>query len=185
MARYTIGFLLALGLIFVVIVLIIRGLVSGPSGPKALDLNSYAETGGSVVLTIDSPVSAAAEHSDIVVSVNNVAATLRVTRGYDNETVRTQTYPMNASAYAVFLRALTLNGYTKGDSNPDKSDERGQCALGSRLSYDVIDPSGNTVQHYWHTTCGGGTFNGDSSAIRRLFVAQIPDYNRLTNDIRL
>src|SRR5215471_9111745 len=112
MARYFIGFLLAVGLIVVVIVLIIRGLTSSPSkGPSELDLNSYADSNVTVQLTIDSPVSASAKHHDIIINIGSTETTLTVTEGYEHQVKRLQSYPMNVSAYAVFLHALTLNGF--------------------------------------------------------------------------
>jgi hypothetical protein len=185
MARYIFGLLLAVGLIVVVIILIVRGFSSGPQGPKALDLNSYASSDASVQFTIDSPVTASADHRDIIITVNNTTTTIRVTKGYEGETVRTNTYPMNVSAFAVFLHALTLNGFTKGDSSPELADERGQCALGDRFMYQVIDGNGKNLERYWHTSCDSGTFKGNALTIRRLFVAQVPDYDDQTTDVSL
>lgn len=184
MARYFIGFLLAVGLIVVVIVLIIRGL-SSSSGPKPLDLNSYATTNVTVQLTIDSPVAASATHRDIIINVGSTESSLTVTQGYQHSVVRMQSYPMNVASYADFLHALTVNGFTKGNNDPSLKDERGQCALGDRFVYEAIDSNGNDLQRYWRTSCGTGTFQGDAATIRQLFVLQIPDYDQLTADVDL
>src|SRR5258706_14847567 len=130
MARYFIGFLLAVGLIVLVVVLIIRGLSSPHKGPTALNLPSYAETDTKVQLTIDSPVTAPDQHHDIIMTVGNTDSTLVVTKGYDGDTVRLKSYPMTTSAYAVFLRSLAMNGYIKGNADPAVRDERGHCATG-------------------------------------------------------
>lgn len=185
MTRYIVGFLLAVGLIVLVIVLIIRSIVSGPTGPKPLDLTSYANSGTSVQLTIDSPVTAAANHHDIIINVGNIQATLTVTQGYDNQIVRMKSYPTGTAAYAVFLHALSRNGFTQGDSNPTDSDERGQCSLGDRYIYEVLDSSNTDMQRYWYTSCGSGTFQGSVAQIRQLFTRQIPDYSTLTAGIQL
>ena len=183
MTKYAVGLLVALGFILLAVVLIIRGLVSGPSAPNHPNLTSYADTATSVVLTIDTPVSAASTHNDIIITVDKSAATLRLTRGYDGETVQTQTYPLSVGGYSVFLHALALNGFDKGDDSQSNRDERGQCALGERFIYEIIDPNGSVIQHYWHTSCDTGTSSGEVAAIRQLFIAQIPDYNKLTNDV--
>ncbi len=187
MGRYVIGFLLAVGLIVVVIVLIVRGLMSGPqtSSTPGLDLNRYAGTSTSMRLTIDTPVAAAETHRDIVITVGNNDASLKVTKGYDGQVVRQQGYPMNSVSYAVFLRALALNGFANGDNTAANRDERGHCALGDRYIYEVIDGNGDTLQHYWYTSCGNGTFKGNVNAIRGLFRKQIPDYDKLTSDVQL
>lgn len=186
MTRYIVGFLLALGLIIVVIVLIIRGLSGGPKqAPSQVDLSSYATTGTTVQLTIDSPVTAPDNHRDIIINIGNNQSTLRVTKGYDGETVRRQAYPMTTSAYDVFLRSINAYGFTDGNNDPNLSDERGHCSLGDRYIFEIIDEDGSDTQHYWHTTCNSGTFKGNVDAIKQLFVAQIPDYGQLTGDVNL
>ncbi len=187
MNRYIVGFLATVGIIVLIIILIVRSLVSGPSSnPVAQnDLTSYAGTSTTVQYTIDSPVTSAQTHHDIFISIGNYQAALTVTEGYDGSVVRTQSYPMSTSSYATFLRALKYNGFDQGDNSTSNADERGQCALGDRFIYQVIDSSGNDIQRYWSTTCGTGTFHGSASTIRTLFQKQIPDYNKLTSDIPL
>ena len=186
MVRYIAGFLLAVGLIVVVIVLIVRGLASSPTTPKtALNLNDYINTPTTVQLTLDSRISAVSTHRDVVITVGRTDATLQVMKGYDGDVVRKKVYPMTTNAYANFLRALMFNGFTNGNDSKSARDERGQCALGTRSIYQLIDPSGNDLERYWYTSCGIGTFQGNSNAIYRLFLAQIPDYYQLTSDVHL
>jgi hypothetical protein len=183
MIRYIIGFLLVVGLIIVLIVLIIKGLTGSPQ--KVLNLDDYANTDTTVQLTIDSPVTAPANHHDIIVNVGNYQASLTVTQGYSQQIINTQAYPMSAPAYEVFLRSLTLNGFTEGNNSPSLTDEQGHCALGDRYIYEVINGQGSDLERYWSTTCGTGTFGGNNSVIQQLFVAQIPDYANLTANISL
>ena len=187
MTRYIVGFLVALGLIVIVIILIIKGLTSGGSkNPlQPVDLDSYANTGTTVQFIIDSPVTAAAQHHDIIINIGNSQASLQVTQGYEGEVVRSKTYPMSVSAYDVFLRSLNLNGFTHGNDDPNLKDERGNCALSDRYIYEVVDDTGNDLQRYWSTTCGTGTFKGNIGSIQQLFQNQIPDYGDLTSDVQL
>lgn len=185
MTRYIVGFLLAVGLIVLVIILIVRALSGGPGGSKPLDLPSYANSDVTVQFTIDSPVAAATTHHDIVMTVGNSEATLLVTQGYEGQIVRMKSYSTSINGYTSFLRALNFNGFTKGNSDPNLRDERGQCALGDRFVYEVLDAQGNALQHYWYTSCGTGTFKGNAAVIRALFTRQIPDYATLTNDVQL
>lgn len=184
MLRYIIGFFIAVGLIVVVIVLIVRGLSSGHKGPTVTDLNSYANTDIKVQLTIDNPVSAPSTHRDIIITVSSSNSTILITQGYQGQIVTMQTYSMDPSSYAVFLHALSLNGFTKGNSDPAASDDRGHCALGDRYIYEVPDGSGTDLQRYWYTSCGTGTFNGNVNTIQHLFELQIPNYNQLTSNIQ-
>ncbi len=185
--RYIVAFLLAVGLIIVVIILIIRGLLSGPSVASSVpkNLTDYVGTSTSVQFTIDSPVASADQHKDVIINVSNYEATLTVTKGYEGQVLRSQSYPMSSSSYATFLRALSYNGFTQGNNDPTLKDERGHCALGARYIYEILDSNGDDVQHYWYTSCGSGTFGGSASAIQQLFVNQITDYNKLTSDVRL
>lgn len=186
MTRYIVGFLVAVGLIVVVIILIVRGLVSGPSSSPSTQLNlkDYADTSTVVRLTLDTPVTATETHHDVVMTVGNLESTLEVTKGYDGEVVRQKSYPMSSNAYAVFLRALSIYGFTKGDNDTKVADERGQCALGDRYIFEVVDPTGNSLQRYWYSSCGVGTFQGNNNAIRTLFIKQFPDYFSLVRDVQ-
>lgn len=187
MTRYIVGFLLAVGLIIIVIVLIIKALTGGPKNqaPSVQDITSFANTSTTVQFTIDSPVTASQNHKDIIINVGNAQADLRVTQGYEGQTIREKSYPMNANAYTVFLKALDYNGFTKGNNDASLQDERGHCATGDRYIYEAIDPDGNTLQHYWYTSCNNGTFQGNVSVIQQLFENQIPDYGSLTGDVSL
>lgn len=185
MARYFIGFLLAIGLIVVVIILIIKALTGTHKGPTPLDLPSYANSDVRVQLTIDSPVTAPDTHSDIIMTIGSTQSTLLITKGYDSNVVSMKNYPMTSGAYAVLLKALAYNGFTKGITDPNLADERGHCAQGDRYIYEVLDGSGNDLQRYWRTSCNTGTFKGNVSAIRSLFVRQFPDYGTQTQSAKL
>jgi hypothetical protein len=184
MNRYVFGFLAAVGLIVLVIVLIVRSLVSGPSdSQKQADLTSYVGTGTTVQYTIDSPVASDSAHRDIIINIGNYQATITVTQGYQGDVMQKQSYPMSTTSYDIFLRALSFNGFTQGDSNPANKDERGQCALGTRYVFQVIDANGSDIQRFWYTSCGNGTFQGNASTIRNLFTKQIPDYSKITSGV--
>jgi hypothetical protein len=185
MARYFIGFLLAVGLIVVVIVLIIKALTGTHKGPTPLDLPSYANSDVRVQLTIDSPVTAPEAHNDIIMTVGSTQATLLITQGYDSDVVSMKNYPLTSGAYGVFLKALAYNGFTNGVADPKLADERGRCAQGDRYIYEVLDGNGSDLQRYWRTSCNTGTFKGNVSAIRSLFVRQFPDYGAQTQHVRL
>jgi hypothetical protein len=185
--RYIAAFLLAVGLIIVVIILIIHGLLSGPSVAPSVpkSLTDYVGTSTSVQFTIDSPVASADQHKDVIINVSNYQATLTVTQGYEGQVLRSQSYPMSSNSFATFLSALNYNGFTQGNSDPALKDERGHCALGARYVYEILDSNGDDIQHYWYTSCGSGTFSGNAAAIQQLFINQITNYNKLTNDVRL
>lgn len=184
--KYLIGLILS---IMVIIFIIIKLLGSGggdssQTEPVNKSLASYADTATTVQFTIDNPVQAAINHNDIIVTVGRSSAVLTITRGYDGEVISSKSYPNSVNGYTNFLMGLQRSGeFTKGNHDPAVSDARGFCATGNRYIYEIIDPGGNPTQHLWSTSCGVKTFEGNISVTQRLFRAQIPDFNALTQNI--
>jgi hypothetical protein len=183
MSRYIAAFLLAIGLIIIVIILIVHG----PSTPvqQPINLNNDGNSDTTVQLSVDSPITAPSTHHDIIVNVGDSQSSLVITQGYDGQIINSKSYPMSPNAYSIFLRTLMINGFTLGNNSPAVADETGHCALGDRYTYEVIDGNGNVLQHYWSTTCNTGNFEGDIVVIQQLFQSQIPDYQTLTDTISL
>lgn len=174
--KYFFGFLASIGLIVFVFILIIRGFSGGGSKKNVpAPLTDYTNTSVQMQYTIDGVINADQEHQALRITVDQNEAKIEVLRGYTPAIADTKTYPSNSDAYGAFLRALDVAGYTKGNSDSSKKDERGYCPNGFRYSFDIIDGS-STKQHYWTTSCGGGTSKGNSNVIRSLFQQQIPDY---------
>lgn len=177
--KYFFGFLASIVLIILVVVLIVRGF-SGNSKPEKIPdpLVSYANTSKVVEYTADSVVNADQQHKAMRIAVARDEVKIDIMTGYNDTVVQSRTYPNNQAAYAEFLRALDVSGYTKGDPNPELKDERGQCATGSRYVFAIRDGA-NTTQKYWSTSCGkSGTFKGSARNVISLFQLQVPDYGR-------
>jgi hypothetical protein len=180
--RYLIGLVI---FILLIIFLIIK-LLSGGSHKPALppSLSSYADTATTVRYTIDNPVQAAETHNDIVIEVGSSSADIKITKGYDGEVVKEQSFPMSNAAYANFLLSLQHSGgYTLGNTDPALADERGYCATGDRYSYDIVSGDGRRLQHLWSTSCKEKTFKGRPDVVRQLFTAQIPGFDDYTADV--
>lgn len=176
--RYFLGFLAAVALLVVVFILIVRGF--GGRGPNVqADLTDYAKTQTVMRLIVEGPVNADESHRSVSVIVGRSSNTINLVQGYEGRVIKTQTYQSNEDAYATFLRALQLNGYTKGNTDPARADSRGVCPTGKVYTFEIITGSA-TVQRFWTTSCGGGTFKGNHALIRKLFKAQIPDYTKIT-----
>ena len=176
--RYIIGLLVTIGLIILIFVLILRG--SGPSATvPQINLGSYASTNATAQLVIDGPIISNQNHNEVQIIIGKDSTTFNLYQGYNQNIVNTQSYANNQSAYAVFLQALSHYNFTKG--NPDKAlaDERGQCAEGNRFIFSLVS-NGKDVERYWSTSCGTGTFKGNTAVILDLFRNQIPDYDKLT-----
>src|SRR6185503_10414921 len=137
-----------------------------------------------VKFTLDGPVTADPKHQGYRITVGRDANTIEIVQGYQNNVTQAKTYDNNSGAYAEFLRALQLQNFTKGDTDPAKADDRGVCPNGMRYTFE-IENAGETKQRFWNTSCGGGTFRGNANTIRGLFQRQIPDYATITAKMQL
>lgn len=177
-------FIIAIALIVLILVIIIKSITSGP--PKStIDLNSYANTGAVAQLLIDGPVNADQAHQQIQISVGNTNTQFQILSGYQGQVSQSKTFANNTSAFAVFLHALNLAGFTKGNTDPKLSDDRGYCPDGDRYVF-TLSQGADTIQRYWATSCGGqGTYGGDVNLTLDLFQKQVPDYQDLSADVVL
>lgn len=178
--KYFLGFLVAIGLIILVVILIIRAIGGGggeTEAPKAV-LSDHANTATVVRLSIDDRVEANESHHSVRITIGRDQRSVEVIRGYEEEVIVSQDFDNNLESYTVFLRALQFQGYTNGDTDKNKADERGLCPTNKRYIYEIINPGGNTEQRFWNSECKVGTFKGNGSVIRNLFRAQIPDYKK-------
>lgn len=175
--RYFLGFLAAVALIVVVFILIIRGFSGGERAPES-ELTDYARTQTVMRMTVEGEVNADQEHRSAIVTVGRSNNTIELVQGYEGRVMQTRTYASNEEAYATFLRALQLQGYTRGDDNPDREDSRGVCPTGKVYTFEIVTGSA-VVQRFWTTSCKEGTFRGNTNLIRTLFREQIPDYSEI------
>lgn len=175
--KYFFGFLASIGLIVFVFILIMRGF-SGGNAKKNIPapLTDYTSTSVLMQYTMDGPINADQEHKALRITVGQDQTKIELLQGYTQAVSETKTYENNQDAYGAFLRALDVAGYTKGNTDSSKKDQRGYCPTGYRYSYDIVDGS-NTKQHFWATSCGGqGTFKGNVNQVRNLFQSQIPNF---------
>jgi hypothetical protein len=184
--KYVIAGLIGLGLIVLVFALIIRGFSGGgtSTGEKPLDLPSYAATDAVAELDIQGPIVLDQNYRVVRIQVAQTLTRIEIIKGYQNTVIERQSFENNETAYFNFLRALQLQGYTNGNSDPAQADETGYCPQGNRFVYRFSEDDVDLMR-FWSTTCGDGTFSGDRSQVRQLFIRQIPPdvYNRLTRGI--
>lgn len=175
--RYIFGLLVGILLIVVVFLLIIRAF--GGNAPRVeVSLPDYAQTNTVVRMTVEGPVKVDQERRSAKVTVGRSSNTMNLVQGYQGRVLQTKSYASNEAAYTTFLRALQLQGYTEGDDDPRKEDSRGYCPTGKVYTFEIITGD-DAVQSFWTTSCGGGTFKGNTEVVRQLFRAQIPDYFRV------
>lgn len=175
--------LVGIGLVILVIVLIVK-LVGGGSSTalKQVDVTKYdSDPNASVVMLADGPTRYDGEHFQLKITVTPISNEIDVIQGYEGTVTQTQSYPNNASAFAVFLQTLQHEGFSKG--RVDHIDYRGYCPTGERFSFSLAGTKDDFT--YTSTSCGQGNFQGQRDVILELFRRQIPtkDYNTYTNNI--
>lgn len=185
--RYFLGLLAIVAFVVLIVVVFTR---QGPRTPtvgnKIVKLTDYVNKNSEVRLTIDGSINAEENHRSIQISITPNSRTLTVFQGYDQTVLRQQAYPNASSAYDNFLRALANLSFIKERTGIKQTDERGVCPTGNRYIYQLREDD-KDVTRLWSTSCSGGqgTFAGNGPTVRDLFQRQIPDYAKLTADVRL
>lgn len=184
--RYFFGFLLVIVLVVITFILVIRGFRGNGQAVTSINLAKLSTTNSVVQFTDDGPITSQQSHQGLRIIVGQYAATIQIYQGYQNNIIQSQTFANNQDAYAVFLKALELENYTKGNNSPALADARGYCPQGDRYSFQIINGNSQSVQNFWSTSCGGqGTFGGNVSGVIALYQAQIPNYANIANAVSL
>jgi hypothetical protein len=178
--RFITLFLIAIGMLILVIVLIFKGFSGGPKAPE-VNLNSYANTSAVTQLLIDGPINADQTHQQVQISVGNQVNTFEVMSGYQGSVTATKSFASNPQSYSAFLQALQLAGFTKSNTTA-VADMQGYCSTGQRYSFTLANGSNNVVRS-WSSSCGVGTYKGNLARTLTLFEAQIPNYDQLTQNL--
>ncbi|HZM64282.1 MAG TPA: hypothetical protein VFB59_04075 [Candidatus Saccharimonadales bacterium] len=181
--RYLLGLLGVVGLIIVVVILVIRGF-SGDDAKVGPSLTQYTDTATVMRFTTEAPINADKIHQAVRITVGRNESKAEILQGYNDTVANTATYPSNPEAYGVFLRALDLLGFSKGNDDPTMQDERGFCADGNLYTLEIME-NGRQIQRYWKTSCDEGNFVGELGKIDELFQAQIPDLGNFMRDVNL
>ena len=189
--RLVLSILIGIGLIVIVLILIFRAFASlGTTNRPDVDdtranLVSQADNDSTMRLTTQGRINSDQEHRQIVISVSRSQVQMQVMGGYQNNVIDTATFANNEAAYANFLRALDLAGFTNGNDDEALRDERGYCPRGQRFIYEANGDNLDT--RFWSTSCSSTrrTSQANTSTVIDLFRAQVPDYSKRTSSVRL
>lgn len=185
--RYLAGMGVVIALLFLIIFMIVRGGGNDNKVPETKRaLTSYVEdTTVTVSETIIGPIVSADKHSEVQISVTNQSAAIEVSKGYDGNVVKSNTFPLTTNGFSEFLSALDKVGFTKGNTADDLKDDKGYCPTGLRYIFEIRDGS-DTIQRFWATSCRGAkSYRGDLPLTLQLFERQIPDYDSYVQDLDL
>jgi hypothetical protein len=183
----------------VVMITLIAGIIwifGGHKSPKTSTSSStavqlkalpdYANTDAVTTMTIDGHINGDDLHRQIRITVSQNQRQLDIIQGYSGTVISSQNYYNTEAAYNVFLRSIYFSGFTlKSKTKPlAPSNELGQCSTGFRYIFD-LNQDGNDLSRLWGSTCGVGTFGGNSELVQDLFEAQIPNYQQTADSVAL
>lgn len=155
--------------------------------PKVLPLPEYYDTNADVSLTTRGRVTGDDTHSSIRITVDQFQRRLDILGGYNNNIVQTETFTNNQQAYKAFLYAINDAGFMipKSGVSEAAAQPLGKCPLGNQYIFELND-GGEELSGLWASNCKKmGTLGGNYSTLRKLFQAQITDYNKLVSDVDL
>ena len=188
MKRYVVAILI----LFLIIMIGIIGLSRGDSSndtPQTQtipekQLPDYATSSSAeMVYTVRDQIVGDDEFKSIRITVSRDQRVLEILDGYSERVESRKTFVNNEAAFSEFLWALKNAGFT-ATRDVKVTDERGVCSAGYGTLYTAYDADEELVRS-WSTSCTrkDGTFDGNTSLVRRLFRAQITDYSKLTSGI--
>lgn len=178
--------LIGVGLLIIFVVLLWKAIFGHHAAPTSqVNVGKYAYTSAEASLLIDGPTNLDQDHRQVKITVSATENRIDIIQGYQGNVIKSQTYSNNSAAYAAFLQSLQLLNFSKGTKST--ADYRGYCPAGTRYLYSFNDGQSDLFT-YWSTSCGSqGTFQGNPSAVRQLFIAQIPqnDFGTLTSGVNV
>jgi len=179
--RYFLGFLIALGLLALVIILVVKGFSHNTTtGPQPKPLSSYSSTYAVAGLLISGPILADQDFNQIQINISQFSSQVNIIKGYQGTVVNTETIGNNQSSYSAFLSALQGIGFNLGVNNYKYKTPAGFCAFGESYTYTLTNGN-DSIINYWTTSCGGqGNFKGIAGAVNQLFESQIPNFSTFT-----
>jgi len=187
--RYFIGVVVIVILtIFAIVMLVTRGpsTPNGQSGDETITAADYATRNSEVVFIQQGRLVGEESRRSVRVTVTPSLRTVEELSGYDQQVVRSQSYPNTQAAYEYFLRALDIAGFTR-ERESQIEDERGVCPQGTVYVQSLAE-EGREELRLWSSSCGRdqrGTAGANPVQIRQLFQNQIPEYNVFVRPIRL
>jgi hypothetical protein len=169
-----------------------RAIFSGDqSSSPAIDTSKQAlqstAIDASVQMTVRGPIVADENFRSYQVTVTPSSRDMTTYAGYGKRPIESQQLSNTHAAYEQFVYALDRANLVSGtELTGDKDDTRGICATG-RLYEFAVRRGDTTVKHLWTSSCSGstGSLRADLEQVQGLFLAQLPDSERLRATIDL
>lgn len=182
--KYIIAIITVIIIAFLGIFLLIGGRDSEEQA-DIVRLSDLADTGLSVTMTIEGNVTGDDTRQAVRIVVDSRSRSVDLLSGFNQAVEKSASFENNMTAFKTFLSALDNMGFTNSQT-PQFSDSRGVCPFGNVFKYAYTTADGHTSE-LWSSSCGirTGTFYGNGSGIRRLFQAQITDYDEFMRGVTI
>jgi hypothetical protein len=173
------------GLVFAFVSIFKPGKTSLPIA-SAVVLAEHASEDNAVSYMVDGLTNAIEDHRAIKITVTNKARTLEVFGGYDGRAILNKSFSNDTASYQAFLAGLQTVGFLNQNTKNTNLNYQGRCPLGYTF---IIKTSGikDVPELLWTTSCTNvkGNFAGSLESVKQLFKAQIPDYDKLVNGVKI
>ncbi len=182
---FILGVALALVLLVVILIVVFSG--GGPATQPKAAIATYAnDPTAQATLLIDGPEGAGSNHNQIQIIITNSTSTINIIQGYNDNIIKSKTYPNSEAGFHVFLRSLEYSEFDIGNNDPKLSQASGYCPLGNRYIFS-FNADNTLIQRYWITSCAGDphTFDGNLDLTVTLFQNQIEDFNSITAGLNI
>jgi hypothetical protein len=201
MAKYKNSRILPTILVVVIVIIAIVALISGAraiffSGSSTKDevtdttVASLLSTSvsSSVSMSVRGPIVADEDFHSYRIVISPTSRQITTYNGYLGTVIAQQTLGNNTAAYEEFVNALNLAKMTAGNEPKDEenNDVRGICATGKLSEFSILS-NDMSVETLWTSTCDGskGTLRASAAQLSNLFIAQIPDSEKLIRAVSL
>lgn len=200
MANYRTSRIVPVALVIIIIIIAIAALVSlarvvffsgGTSTPDVVDTSREAllntSAGHSVRMSVRGPIVANEEFNSYQITVSPSQRTIQTYVGYRESVVERKNLGNNVASYEQFVYALDKADLAVGDElEGSQNDVRGVCATGRLYEFSILKDE-EPVKYLWTSTCKGspGSLDASVDQLTELFVAQIPDADKLINNVDL
>ena len=141
----------------------------------------------SVRMTVRGPIMGEEDFYSYQVEVSPIGRRLTTYNGYQGQVIDDARFAGSTAAYTEFVHALNRANFTSEAMLTDEqNDTRGTCATGRLYSFEILRAQ-SVIKRLWTSSCRGvsGSFRGDASFVRDLFLDQIPNSNDLLKKIKL
>jgi PPE-repeat protein len=154
---------------------------------QTVALTDYAQSAeATVTMYARGPVVNNKQHESLRITVGRDKTVGELLSGYQDKVIKTETTSNNPNSFRTFLSAILNANVTKTQEGSKTVDVVGACPTGTQYTFSYAWFGDNGPKESWAVSCSKrtGTFAGDLSMTKKLFITQLPEnqYRDLTEN---